>query len=85
MRARRTPGLVKIRAVPLLRRRAVSRIVADPGPTRDVVAPCARGVSHLVEVVARLARGDLRVTRGSVDDETAPRAGLGPRDASAAR
>lgn len=85
MNARRTPGLVKIRAVPLLRRRTARLIVADPGPTRDDVAPRARGVSLLVEVVARLARGDLRVTRGSVDDETAPRAELGPRDASAAR
>jgi hypothetical protein len=32
------------------------------------VAESARGVSLLVEVVARLARGDLRSTRGPVDD-----------------
>lgn len=169
MQTRRYPGLVKIRALPLVRRRAVTLVVAEPGPFRDVVegadvisegrteiesgrlvyygstsvlllrrsaggdlpdvqiaalaallrrdphvrlrvlriahreataraggpldtvraeidvAPCARGVSLLVEVVARLARGDLRSTRPPVSDEATPGSELGPRDASAER
>ncbi|MFT3773153.1 MAG: hypothetical protein QM820_47840 [Minicystis sp.] len=47
------------------------------------VAPCARGVALLVEVVARLSRGDLRSTRGPVEDAAAAGSEAHPKGAAA--
>lgn len=73
---RRDPH-VRLRVLRIAHREATARA---GGPLHTVeaeidVAPSARGVSLLVEVVARLARGDLKSTRGpvrdSIDDEAA--------------
>jgi hypothetical protein len=79
---------VRLRVLRIAHREATARAGGPLGTVRAEidVAPCARGVALLVEVVARLARGDLRSTRGHVDDPSihdAAAAGLEARAESA--
>lgn len=64
---------VRLRVLRIAHREATARAGGPLGTVRAEidVAPSARGVALLVEVVARLARGDLRSTRGPVDDAAA--------------
>jgi hypothetical protein len=77
---RRDPH-VRLRVLRIAHREATARAGGPLGTVRAEidVSPSARGVALLVEVVARLARRDLRSTRGpggdGVADGSGPRAG----------
>lgn len=64
----------RVRVLRIARREAMARAGGTLGTIRAEidVSPSARGVALLVEVVARVARGDLRSTRAPVRDEVAP-------------
>jgi hypothetical protein len=82
---RRDPH-VRVRVLRIAHREAAARAGGPLGTVRAEidVSPSARGVALLVEVVARLARGGLRSTRGHADDVTAAARAAGA-DATAER
>jgi len=83
---RRDPH-VRVRVLRIAHREAAARAGAPLGTLRAEidVSPGARGVALLVEVVARLARGGLRSTRGHAADGAIAGAAAPGADATAER